>query len=30
MLLKWMYGKINGIEKFKKEAVSNPAGIHLD
>ncbi|KAI1386989.1 FAR-17a/AIG1-like protein [Hypoxylon trugodes] len=27
MLLKWTYGKINGIEEFKKEAVGNPAGI---
>ncbi|KAI1776503.1 FAR-17a/AIG1-like protein [Hypoxylon cercidicola] len=27
MLLKWTYGKINGIEEFKKEAVANPAGI---
>ncbi|KAI1767656.1 FAR-17a/AIG1-like protein [Hypoxylon sp. FL1150] len=27
MLLKWTYGKINGIEEFKKEAVADPAGI---
>ncbi|KAI1503244.1 FAR-17a/AIG1-like protein [Biscogniauxia marginata] len=29
MMLKWLYGKINGIEKFKKEAVANPAGIRV-
>ncbi|KAI0136307.1 FAR-17a/AIG1-like protein [Xylariales sp. AK1849] len=28
MALKWAYGKLNGIEKFKREAVTNPAGIH--
>ncbi|KAI0009113.1 FAR-17a/AIG1-like protein [Xylariaceae sp. FL0662B] len=27
MMLKWWFGKINGIEKFKKEAVTNPAGV---
>ncbi|KAI1075087.1 FAR-17a/AIG1-like protein [Whalleya microplaca] len=27
MMLKWGFGKINGIEEFKKEAVTNPAGI---
>lgn len=27
MGLKWIYGKINGVEKFKREAVSKPAGI---
>ncbi|KAI0172046.1 FAR-17a/AIG1-like protein [Hypoxylon sp. FL1284] len=27
MLLKWTYGKINGIDEFKREAVVNPAGI---
>ncbi|KAI8961718.1 FAR-17a/AIG1-like protein [Daldinia sp. FL1419] len=27
MALKWTYGKINGIEEFKKEAVADPAGI---
>lgn len=29
MLLKWTYGKINGIEEFKKEAVTNPAGVQI-
>ncbi|KAI1817887.1 FAR-17a/AIG1-like protein [Poronia punctata] len=27
MTLKWLYGKVNGIEQFEKEAVSNPAGL---
>ncbi|KAL7628214.1 hypothetical protein AAE478_002413 [Parahypoxylon ruwenzoriense] len=27
MILKWTYGKVNGIEQFKKEAVADPAGI---
>ncbi|KAI1375520.1 FAR-17a/AIG1-like protein-domain-containing protein [Hypoxylon crocopeplum] len=27
MMLKWTYGKINGIEEFKKGAVTDPAGI---
>jgi hypothetical protein len=26
MALKWVYGKANGIEKFKKEAVTKPVG----
>ncbi|KAK6072520.1 integral membrane protein [Seiridium cupressi] len=26
MVLKWVYGKANGIEKFKKEAATKPAG----
>ncbi|OTB03105.1 hypothetical protein M426DRAFT_74237 [Hypoxylon sp. CI-4A] len=26
-LLKWTYGKINGIEEFKKEAVVDPVGV---
>lgn len=26
MALKWVYGKINGVEKFKREAVTKPAG----
>ncbi|ORY62264.1 FAR-17a/AIG1-like protein [Pseudomassariella vexata] len=28
MLLKWLYGKLNGIERFQKEAITNPAGFH--
>ncbi|KAI5862730.1 FAR-17a/AIG1-like protein [Durotheca rogersii] len=27
MILKWTYGKVNGIEKFKEEAVADPVGI---
>ncbi|KAI2616603.1 FAR-17a/AIG1-like protein [Hypoxylon sp. NC1633] len=27
MILKWTYGRVNGIEKFEKEAVADPAGI---
>ncbi|CAJ2513403.1 Uu.00g015220.m01.CDS01 [Anthostomella pinea] len=27
MMLKWLYGKVNGIEGFKKEAVTNPVGV---
>ncbi|KAK6864468.1 hypothetical protein PG990_006098 [Apiospora arundinis] len=27
MALKWLYGKLNGVERFQKEAVKNPAGI---
>ncbi|KAI5919231.1 FAR-17a/AIG1-like protein [Camillea tinctor] len=27
MALKWVYGKVNGIEKFKDEAVTDPAGL---
>ncbi|KAI1339620.1 FAR-17a/AIG1-like protein [Xylariaceae sp. FL0016] len=27
MTLKWLYGKINGIESFKKDAITDPAGI---
>ncbi|KAI0398442.1 FAR-17a/AIG1-like protein [Xylariaceae sp. FL0594] len=29
MALKWLYGKINGIEQFRKEAVTNPVGIQV-
>ncbi|KAI1467406.1 FAR-17a/AIG1-like protein [Daldinia caldariorum] len=27
MTLKWTYGKINGVEEFKKQAVADPAGL---
>ncbi|KAK7970739.1 hypothetical protein PG988_009812 [Apiospora saccharicola] len=27
MALKWLYGKLNGVEQFQKEAVKNPAGV---
>lgn len=27
MCLKWVYGKLNGIEQFKEEALRDPAGI---
>ncbi|KAI0025499.1 FAR-17a/AIG1-like protein [Xylariomycetidae sp. FL0641] len=27
MVLKWLYGRINGMEEFKKEAVTDPAGL---
>ncbi|KAH9908676.1 FAR-17a/AIG1-like protein [Xylariomycetidae sp. FL2044] len=27
MILKWFYGKVNGIESFKREAVRDPAGV---
>ncbi|KAI0151908.1 FAR-17a/AIG1-like protein [Hypoxylon sp. NC0597] len=27
MMLKWTYGKINGIEEYKKDAVADPAGV---
>ncbi|KAI0387259.1 FAR-17a/AIG1-like protein [Hypomontagnella monticulosa] len=27
MLLKWTYGKVNGVEEFKREAVVDPVGI---
>lgn len=27
MCLKWVYGKLNGVEQFKKEAPRDPAGI---
>lgn len=27
MALKWIYGQVNGVEQFKREAVTKPAGI---
>lgn len=27
MALKWLYGKLNGVERFQHEAVKNPAGV---
>ncbi|KAH8675345.1 FAR-17a/AIG1-like protein [Xylariales sp. PMI_506] len=27
--LKWLHGKLNGVESFKKEAIKNPVGIHV-
>lgn len=27
MALKWLYGKLNGVDRFQNEAVKNPAGV---